>query len=879
MIVVLDLETTWLSANKDKIIEVALIKFDEKTFEIIEEYSTLINPEIHIPELNSSITNIYDQDVSQSPIWSDVREKVSEFIWDYPVLWHNVYFDIGFLQEKWISLDDNIVLDTFLMANFLVIGEKSLSLEYLCKYFKIKLSWAHRALNDTKATLYLYEKLIERLQNIPLNNQKILYYLLNNSSDTGLHYLLDTYFLKDTACIIEEDFMFCMEEIFPKTRRYEKIHTKEISIETEMELFFDSWKLEGRENQKAMSKIIQDTMVEEKLSLIEAPTGIWKTFAYLLPSILHSLNTWEQVFVSTSTKALQDQIYFKDLQFLKKNLPHSFSFSKLKGKRNYVWLASFSNFIGQESKYSIQRASFMCKITTWLSKTANGELDELDYYGQEFSFIREINADDAFTFSTDNTYEDREFAIRARRQAKKTNIVVINNNILFQDIDGDNSILSKVENLVIDEAHNLEDVVTKSLQKSFCLQDLEWVFNSIEKKLQKEKEQKSIYAQKKELILFEVSTILDIFYNYMLTKVSDSSKYKICLVKKDFFTGQAADIGLQAFHARIQMLCIEYIDLLNALDDAVFVKLSREILYIENTLDILSKLCDEKSISTYINIANYNENKWISLEYTYLRPWDYLQKNLWTKLSSCILTSATLSSGWNYDYISNMLSIWDFTFHTLETDFDYEKQALLYIPNNMWSVKNNFPAITHFLKDFMKIVRGKTLVLFTSFHSIKEAFLSLDHNLKKEGITVYAQSIWGWKQKLIDFYKQNAASSVLIGTNTFWEWVDIPWDDLKYLIIHKIPFMVPTDPIFQWRSQLFKDPFSEYAVPKAVIKLKQWFWRLIRTKNDSGVVIFLDDRIYSANWGNALYSAFPENIKRRVWFTQDFLDILSKSKK
>jgi ATP-dependent DNA helicase DinG len=115
----------------------------------------------------------------------------------------------------------------------------------------------------------------------------------------------------------------------------------------------------------------------------------------------------------------------------------------------------------------------MCKITTWLSKTANGELDELDYYGQEFSFIRDINADDAFTFSTDNTYEDREFAIRARRQAKKTNIVIINNNILFQDIDGDNSILSKVENLVIDEAHNLEDVVTKSLQKSFCLQDLE----------------------------------------------------------------------------------------------------------------------------------------------------------------------------------------------------------------------------------------------------------------------------------------------------------------------------------------------------------------------------------------------------------------------
>ena len=467
MIVVLDLETTWLNAKKDKIIEIALVKFDEKTFDVIDEYSTLINPEIHIPELNSSITNIYDIDVSNSPLWWDIREKISEFIWECPVLWHNVYFDTGFLEEKWITLEDNIILDTFLMANFLVIGEKSLSLEYLCKHFWIKFSWAHRALNDTKATLYLYEKLIKKIQKLPLKNTKILYYLLNNSSDIGLHYILDTYFLKESTCTKEEDFVVCLEEIFPKTKKYEKIHTKDISIEKEMSTFFESWKLEWRENQKLMSKIIQDTIDWEKFSLIEAPTGIWKTFAYLLPSILHSLNTWEQIFVSTSTKALQDRIYFKDQKFLQKNLPHTFSYSKLKGKRNYIWLSSFINFISQEEKYSIQRASFMCKITTWLSKTANGELDELDYYGQEFLFIREINADDAFTFSSDNNYEDREFAIRARRQAKKTNVVVINNNILFQDIDGDNSILSKVENLIIDEAHNLEDVVTKSLQKSY----------------------------------------------------------------------------------------------------------------------------------------------------------------------------------------------------------------------------------------------------------------------------------------------------------------------------------------------------------------------------------------------------------------------------
>jgi Rad3-related DNA helicase len=223
------------------------------------------------------------------------------------------------------------------------------------------------------------------------------------------------------------------------------------------------------------------------------------------------------------------------------------------------------------------------------------------------------------------------------------------------------------------------------------------------------------------------------------------------------------------------------------------------------------------------------------------------------------------------------LSLDTFDFYEIETEFDYEKQALLFVPDDLWNIKTNFPSLLRFITDFMKVVKGRTMVLFTSFDSIRQLVSQTSKELDESNIKLYAQSIsWG-KQKMIDFYIQNSESSLLVGTNTLWEWVDIAGEDLRYLIIHKIPFMVPSDPVFQARSMLFKDPFQDYAIPKSIIKLKQWFGRLIRTKNDSGIVIFLDDRIFSSKWWEAIYSAFPPDIKKKQGSSSSFLSILKDS--
>ena len=164
MIVALDLETTWLDNMVDRILEIWLVKFDEKTFEIIEQKSFLINPEVEIPVLISNICDIWQDDIKNCPLWKDLIFDIEEFIWDYPVLWHNTQFDTWFLRSNWIELKNNIELDTFELANFLLPEEKSLSLEYLSNTLKIGLEWAHRALNDTIATVKLFKILVDKIK-------------------------------------------------------------------------------------------------------------------------------------------------------------------------------------------------------------------------------------------------------------------------------------------------------------------------------------------------------------------------------------------------------------------------------------------------------------------------------------------------------------------------------------------------------------------------------------------------------------------------------------------------------------------------------------------------------------------------------------------
>lgn len=875
MFVVLDLETTWLSARDDSIIEIALIKINREDFKEIDRFHCFVNPGKDIPVLISQITNIFDEDVKDAKRFDQIAYEVQDFIEWLPLIWHNIPFDVRFLESHDIDTSKNPYIDTFFLANFLCSNEKSLNLWYLCEVFWIELESAHRAIDDTIATTKLFEALIWKLQEKFNKNPQILWYYLTSCQDSWVRILRDEYLVKPQKVDVFDEILTWYENKLKEkniVKSDKQGHKECVDIDS---FLSDIPGFELRNSQKIMLDKVDKNLSLWWKMLIEAPTWIWKTFAYLLPAIKHALAFKEPVHISTSTKALQDQIYYKDLHFLSEHFPQVFTYTKLKWKRNYLWVSSFLEFLHSSHITTSGQISFVLKVFLWSMESEFWELDELQFYGEEFWYLSDIHAGNSFIFDESNPYKEIEFALNARKRAKNSDIIITNNHILFQDIVSEWSLLWWVKNLVLDEAHSLEDIVTQSLKKIMSFEKLQKLLEKIEKKLLKYEikiEKSSIYKQS---VLFDSAELFSVVEGEIFSNFKLDTKYKNLLISEDFFTSHS-EVSLLAKKISENLEWFRQ-DIASQWDKKAihFSSEMQEIVFFRQFLsDVLLNPDFEKNIY----YMSHDDNYGTQIHTTLLRPWEFLKTKLWSSVESVVLTSATLQMEDTFDYIDATLKTEDFEKIVLPSDFDYSKQALLCIPQDLWSVKNNMQKLTEFLGNFFHIVSWRTLVLFTAFFSIKEVYSNLKIELEKEKIHLLAQWISGSKHKQIEFFKANPSNSIMLGTDTFWEWIDIPGQDLQYLIIHKIPFAVPSDPIFMARSKLYKDSFAQYAIPKSILKLKQWFWRLIRTKKDTWIVVFLDDRIYTTKWWERFLSSFPSNIKVRYTTSDKLLDLLSQNK-
>lgn len=867
MIVCIDLETTGLSNKKDKIIEVALVKFDEQTFEIIEEYSTLVNPGIEIPELNVNITNITDADVVDSPSIESLAVEIEEFIGDAPVLGHNVVFDRDFLVQNWVDIQDNIIVDTFFLANFLSFGEGSLSLESLSTLYNIHLVGAHRALSDVKATIELFEKLSIQLGSLNNTKKSLLAYIFQSSQDKNIAFLERFYFSNFTTEVETEDDL--QEVLTENIRPYKVRKRKEVIEKRSIWEVLEAWLgYEQRENQNHMFHLVEDAYKNQKHICLEAPTWVGKTLGYSIPSILHALKHDEKIYISTKTKILQNQIFQKDLKSLSQTL--DFRYCMVKGKRNYLGVHAAVKYFHYQSPLSYEQVSFFAKLFLWSLETKLGELDELNFYSSEYGMLKFISADSPLTRAKENPFSSQEFFLVSRKNVLKSDLIVLNHSLLFQDISSGKPLLQDMKNLVVDEAHNIEETLTESLKKRYSTSYVDDTMTFVENVYKKQKKNFHTVSAVFHSFLIDVAIIEDYCIQYLSKKNPADIGYKNCLIQADFFD------SYEQIKTIVDKAWQNILSIVSTLREQKFYDFSKEADILEEQLETLKKICNETTLKKNIHIIQYSDRNGIHLETTLLEVWEYLQNNVWKELSSVVLTSATLQISENFSYVENMFGLENFEFHALKSDFDYAKQALLYVPNDLWDIKRNSDEVKQFLSEFLSIVWGNTLVLLTSLGFIKNLYLWLNFDLKSQGIHLYAQSVGGSKQKILDFYTNSPDNSVILWTNSFWEWVDMNGDMLKYLVIHKFPFQVPTDPIFLARSALFQNAFSQYSMPKSILKLKQWFGRLIRSKTDTGIVVLLDNRIYSTQWWKTFFNAFPQDINYKTGSSSQLMDILSK---
>ncbi|MDD2745690.1 MAG: helicase C-terminal domain-containing protein [Candidatus Gracilibacteria bacterium] len=886
--IVLDLETTGLNAQSDSIIEVALLRIDASG-NTLDSWSSLVHPGFVIHEDITFLTSITPEDLADAPKFSEVRDTIVKFVGKDPIMGHNVGFDIAFLAANGIRFETEKIVDTFRIAEFLFHTSKSLNLTSITEELGYTHENAHRAYADVQATAFLWSKIVEKVTRFSPLEQDILHTISQKTyADWTLGYLDE---LSDAP-----------ESPGLKVHTLDRLGKGRIfdfqlpkKVPSWQDILASATTIEERPEQKKMMASVELAFEDKAHLCIEAPTGIGKTFAYLIPGLLTATSKGKQLFVSTNTKTLQDQIENKDIPQLRELLkPHGiegFRVQKLKGRSNYLSLLKFFEWYDKEA-FTSDEAIFTLKVAYWLMQTHTGELDEFSLYNGEYGFIEEIHAGDIRVLSPDNHYKDFEFIVRARDGVKEAQIVILNHALLLGEYldEAGGAILPKIEYLVLDEVHNLEAVATESLKKKSDLEGLSNRLQNLEKIIKRYNkshlQDPFIYPELQrdiDGIILNVGMFFESCENHFEVSMFQkkdayaANRAQDILVENELFTSKTFDELTQLYDG-LNIRVHELEQILFQSPKGLVEELETERLFITGFLEHIKEFLYERE-NPLIRIFSKRDNFGAKLYSTPLEIGSILKKRLWDVVPSIVVTSATLTIGSEFTYISKILALQDFTFEKLQTDFNYAKQALLYIPLELGDVRKyeQKRAYEQFLTKLLKIVGGRTLMLFTSFASIKETTLALAPELKSTGIQLLTQGMSGGKHKLIHEFRKYADTSVLLGTDSFWEGIDFPGNTLETLVIHKFPFAVPTDPIFVARSRLFADPFMEYSLPVMILKLKQGIGRLIRTKTDTGIIVLLDKRI-TTDWGDIIRASLPEGLPVKMSNTDTFLQILTQSR-
>ena len=387
-LVSLDLETTGLSPGKDKIIEIGAVKTDSNGNQI-EEFNSLVNPGILISDFIENLTGISNDDVLSSLKFADIVDEFQSFLDDSIIIGHNIEFDLRFLSEEGLKLNNKFV-DTWRFSQIMLPDLLDLSLGSICNYLDINQQNAHRALSDAKFTLEVFLLLSEKYKNLDNKLQTAICNIISEK-DNELFFLFNSV-LNEIDSNLKNNIFFSPMEIIPKHNIKEKTKGNYFNYGDDVlqEIFSSNSEILNkvlsnfsyREQQLDMSKVISDCIKNQHSAALEAGTGVGKSLAYLLPAAIFALKTGKRVLVSTNTINLQDQLYLKDLPLVKSILSEldpdaeEINFSILKGRDNYLCIKNYGNqFVEEDIDQDYSR--FLAKIAVWLSKTETGEKSEL----------------------------------------------------------------------------------------------------------------------------------------------------------------------------------------------------------------------------------------------------------------------------------------------------------------------------------------------------------------------------------------------------------------------------------------------------------------------------------------------------------------------
>jgi predicted DnaQ family exonuclease/DinG family helicase len=661
---------------------------------------------------------------------------------------------------------------------------------------------------------------------------------------------------------------------------------------------------EWRPKQAEMAKDCADAFNQGDYLMAEAGTGTGKSFAYLIPAILFSIVEKCRVVVSTNTKNLQEQLFYKDIPLLVDCLPFGFQSALLKGRANYICLRKWFEILIDPGAFlsDEERIQALC-LLFWINRTTTGDIAENNGFRLErfWSLWSKVVSEAGNCLNQRCPQFKQCFLQKARNQASKSNIVVVNHALMLTDISADNAVLGEYHYLVVDEAHNLEKAASNHLGLEINI----WTFRAFCNKLyRKDKVEIGLLFRLRQKYIGDNKTISDLVQHC----ISDVGKIRSNAGELFAVMGETARTTLKeydsAFTAKkrygsgseVIRSGIQYVeDLLKDLTSLekglkriaeALVDIGEDILEESSPgLEAIAYAEEAKRLYTDLTAlieaddADWvywwelprKENNEIQLFAAPLNPKEILVQTFYPFLKSVIFTSATLKIGDSFEYYRDRLGLNELEEVEVEckdygSPFDYERQALFgaptFIPGPK-SAQEFTSALAQIISDVVLKFRRGTLVLFTSYSQLNQIYNLVRPEMVKANVPLLAQGIEGSRSDILRRFLRKRA--LLLGTDSFWEGIDAPGEALEILIVAKLPFDVPTEPLIEARMEKItregRNAFAEYSLPEAVIRLRQGVGRLIRSNKDKGVVLICDNRIVSTGWGGTFRQSLPKKME------------------
>ena len=906
-IIALDLETTGLDPQKDAIIEIGAVRFNNNRIE--NEWETLINPGRKIPPFITQLTGISDHMVLEAPSIQDVLTDFQQFVGDTFILGHNVGFDLSFLR-RYSLFKTNDTLDTYEIASVLLPTASRYALSSLAQQLNIPLKANHRAMADARVTAQVYRSLYEIAMDLPIQLLAEIVHLSENLDWAGYGFFHDVLSDRSKETIsarqvrqgyygpLFEDYH--SRDLSPLVPNDEQVSLDPDEVASALEpggIFAHHFpNYEYRSQQIEMLREVTRALSESRHLLVEAGTGTGKSIAYLLPAALWALKNGHRVVISTNTINLQDQLIKKDIPDLREAMGINLSATVMKGRSNYLCPRRLEN-LRRRKPDNADEMRVLGKVLVWLQTTTSGDRNEINLNGfSERDIWLRLSAEDEGC-TTENCLKRGGICpfYRARQAALSSHILVVNHALLLADVATGNRVLPDYNYVIIDEAHHLEEATTNAL--SFKVTQ-----SMIDHAIRELGSPKVGVLGKLVDILKNNITPSDFAAINRYIQQATNQAFQFQSNSQSFFQAidgflleqrDGNDIGMYAHQERIlpatrtqptwvnveaaweeceaslkplnenlnKMLQAlgELRDNLSEEDDDVISNIStlhRRLTEMQSNLD--GMVFEPRSDVIYWFEIQPNGRQ-MSLNAAPLHIGPLMQKYLWNDKSSVILTSATLSAAGEFTYLRNRLNADEAYELTVGSPFDFESSVLLYIASDIPEPSNRSShqrGVEQGILRLCNAIGGKALVLFTSYDQLKRTSQFLTPRLAQNDIRVYEQGEGASANMLLENFRSDA-HAVLLGTRAFWEGVDVPGAALSVLIIVKLPFDVPSDPIVAARSETFDDPFSEYSLPEAILRFRQGFGRLIRTQSDRGVVAIFDRRIMSKRYGHLFTDSLP----------------------